>query len=668
MTLYTLRPNAYEGTDPGASPSGTAVTAMSDNLDTTYVSRSTGNSDMRFDLTTVTKPVGAVLKYVQSRVRAGPQSGSCKLAFHAQINGGLNTSEQTGITINGITTVEGPQSTAYGDLSQTNIDSLELEVNAVSPTNSNVNFREGYLDVVFALIPVADVLTPTGTVTVSNVPGTWTHTEGCSHGGAQTHYEAKVFSAAQYGAGGFNPDTSAAEWVSGVVVSSTHGATALGLGAGAHRWYVRTAETINGTPHWSAWNFEAFTVSLTTSEVLTVTPVADVPNGRVVITTAINPVTDTAAIADVERSEAVDLLAGIPLSVTDAGSGDGPLAIGWNRALIGTPTAVAMTVGVSGTQGSRAYQKMAATLDAGDAVYFRPATTLPHGAGVLLWPVKAGDVVSFGIDLRATAAIPAGIEYYIWITFDAISDSLKQLTIPASSTTWRRYEHSAVAPVDCDMRINVSMNGISGVALVANVDMAEPRVTINDEWVPVRFARDYPVVADSLVTADYEASPGAPVRYRARAVKADGSTGRWVEQTGGTAGTGTTTWDPADIWYKNPLNSAENVAVDWEGPVDVIEDIVQGEFYPYGSKYAIVVSEVRQARTGEWLIRTSDDDQVAALRKLMNRPTVLVHVPSDFRFPPGYFSHGRLEELHLVDRRDSVVRNWKVPFREVARP
>jgi hypothetical protein len=503
---------------------------------------------------------------------------------------------------------------------------------------------------------------------VSDVPGTWTHTAG-TDGGPQSHYEVKVYTDAQYGAGAFSADTSAATWTSGIVASSEATATAIGLTGGTYRWYTRTAQTVNGTPHWSAWAYEAFTVSLSTSEVETVTPTADVANGLMSIVTNIETASDTAAIINLERSEAENLLADIPLGTTDAGSGNGPLAVGWNTATVATPTSFTTSVGTSGTAGSRAYQKIAATLDSGDAVYFRPASASPHVAGDRLYPVEEGDVVSFAVDLRTTTIVGAGLKFHIWVTWDGISDNEKELTIPASSILWRRYEHSAVAPADCNARVNITMQATSGSGHVASLDIAEPRMTVNEEWVPVRFADEYAVASDTITSLDYEAPTGVPLRYRARAVKSDGTIGRWVEQTA----TADADWDADGVWIKDPYRALNNLKLDWTEFPDPTEDITQGVFYPLSSddddtSYAVVLSQARQSRTGEWMFETETYDDVAPFKLLMRKRVVYVQCPESYQFPGGYFAPGAIQEITPEPSEIPQWRYWKVAFVEVDRP
>ena len=117
--------------------------------------------------------------------------------------------------------------------------------------------------------PTVTVTAPTGTITIPSPTITWTETLGA---GVQVTYQARTFSAAQYGAIGFSPGTSAASDDSGVVASAalTY-TTASGLLNGAYRSYVQITQTGG---QGSAWAYHAFTVSVTEPAAPTLTATA----------------------------------------------------------------------------------------------------------------------------------------------------------------------------------------------------------------------------------------------------------------------------------------------------------------------------------------------------------------------------------------------------------
>jgi len=138
------------------------------------------------------------------------------------------------------------------------------------------------------VLPVVTVTAPTGTITNTTTPTvTWTDTLD-TDGGAQTRYDVKIFSSAQYTAGGFDPSTSASTAASGIVsAADTSWVDTVALPNATYRAYVRVAQTVNGALLWSAWAFGGFVVSVTPPAVPTLAVTAQNINGRIqaVITT-----------------------------------------------------------------------------------------------------------------------------------------------------------------------------------------------------------------------------------------------------------------------------------------------------------------------------------------------------------------------------------------------
>ena len=143
-------------------------------------------------------------------------------------------------------------------------------------------YYEAYVDTTYVAKPTVTVTAPTGTLTDSNTPTvTWTETLD-SDGGAQTKYEVKIFSAAQYGAGGFNPSTSTATYNSGTLsgASLSHDVTTA-LANATYRAYVRVGQTVNSATHWSDWDYEGFVVNTTPPDAPAITLTAQAADGRI---------------------------------------------------------------------------------------------------------------------------------------------------------------------------------------------------------------------------------------------------------------------------------------------------------------------------------------------------------------------------------------------------
>lgn len=129
------------------------------------------------------------------------------------------------------------------------------------------------LTVTAQAVPVVTVTSPTGSIAQTRPVVLWSTTYPT--GAGEVSYQVRTFSAAQYGAGGFNPATSTATDDSGAVSSSSvtsyQIATTLPVGT-SYRSYVQVTETGNEPSGFLA--FGAFTVVLDLPPTPTLTALA----------------------------------------------------------------------------------------------------------------------------------------------------------------------------------------------------------------------------------------------------------------------------------------------------------------------------------------------------------------------------------------------------------
>ena len=107
--------------------------------------------------------------------------------------------------------------------------------------------------------PSASVTAPTGTVADRSRPAVaWTYTDADND--AQSVYQVRLFTAAQYGATGFDPETSLAEYETGLVDSSDPGFTVpVDLDTGTtYRAYVRAGHALGSGNFLSNASFSQF--------------------------------------------------------------------------------------------------------------------------------------------------------------------------------------------------------------------------------------------------------------------------------------------------------------------------------------------------------------------------------------------------------------------------
>ena len=146
---------------------------------------------------------------------------------------------------------------------QDRIDGLRAQIQDLASGADLSSVYELFFDIETTTQPSVTVASPTGTVTDNAKPEvSWTYAD--ADGTEQDYYQIKVFTSAQYSAGGFDPTTDEAFWDSGVVGSSDNTAT-IGeyLTDGTFRAYVRVAKTVSGVPFYSAYAYSQFTINTT---------------------------------------------------------------------------------------------------------------------------------------------------------------------------------------------------------------------------------------------------------------------------------------------------------------------------------------------------------------------------------------------------------------------
>lgn len=274
---------------------------LSDNNDGSYLS---GLGDCQVQFATPSVPAGARMKNVSLRERTYKPAG---------ISG-------PGIQIHDVAVF------AFRDLGYTTVtweSVIEYHhggvwaLNSV-PSSPRVSFQfpfgvtrltEAYLDFTYVAVPVTSVTAPTGTFTDNNLPlVSWSQTRD-SDGGAQTRWEVKIFTDAQYLAGGFNPATSTPTLFysgSGWTGAQTSKQIATALANDTYRAYVRTGQTVNGFAHWSAWSFSGFVVNIVPLDVpnpptISVTPEDSDHRNKVTVTTVAGAASPDYVV--IERSE-----------------------------------------------------------------------------------------------------------------------------------------------------------------------------------------------------------------------------------------------------------------------------------------------------------------------------------------------------------------------------
>jgi hypothetical protein len=316
MAITTVRPNA---TASGASSftitggSATLHAATNDDNDATFFSKSTsivGQASALLDFGTTTISASQRVKRCRIRARALTPTADGRINVYLGTRADNQNYFHSALAIRGenaITTFVGPFQTAAPngeDWSQATINGLRAKVTEYNDTGVLGNIYELFIDVDISAQPTVTVSAPTGTITTTTAPDvTWAYADTDNE--TQAFYELKIFSAAQYGAGGFSALTSTATYESGQIASSDNTAVVGDLLlSGTYRAYVRVAKAVNGSPFYSDFAFSQFTITVTPPSVPTLSAAWNSSLGRATLTvTGTSPSGYVSQYFEVERSD-----------------------------------------------------------------------------------------------------------------------------------------------------------------------------------------------------------------------------------------------------------------------------------------------------------------------------------------------------------------------------
>lgn len=306
MTVHFLSPNGTIGVTGAVVGAANAHSALSDSNNATYVTCDDGEG-ARVDLTSYTLAADEIVVGVQVLCVAQAVGADVAIAY-AYIDTAGGTYPYGAATLSAtafasVTTHTGPF--LQRAFTQSELDELTLSVafQKITGAGTQVQFMEGYVGVLVASPPTVVVTAPSGAQSTPTPTVAWTFTAGAD-GGAQSYARVKVFSAAQYGAGGFDPSTSTATYDSGTITGAGTSHTLSSSLANSTTWraYVQVAHTINSTTAWSAWAYSGFTTSYTTADVASVSVTPSNSAGKITVTANRDTGTHAWATVDIERS------------------------------------------------------------------------------------------------------------------------------------------------------------------------------------------------------------------------------------------------------------------------------------------------------------------------------------------------------------------------------
>lgn len=282
MTVAVLRPTSTDDND-GCTVTGAATVhaALSDDSDSSYITSIGSGDEIQTVMGTWPTASGALLKSIAYRARhARTSSGSMQIEFDMHVvrsTGktihltGRPTITWTNITTNEVVRWTAPAGTLLADIT-------ELQSDVEKGTSTSYRLYEMYADVTYVIKPVTSVSDPTGTILDTTSPEVSWGSDLDQDGGPQTKYQVKIFSAAQYGAGGFAPGSSTAYEDSGEVSSSdtAYQPNTPQVNGTTYRAYVRVAQTVNGVDLWGDWANSQYTINATPPNPPAVAATADI--------------------------------------------------------------------------------------------------------------------------------------------------------------------------------------------------------------------------------------------------------------------------------------------------------------------------------------------------------------------------------------------------------
>lgn len=289
MATTTVRPNAttVDDSDWARTGGSTKHGVLADDSDSTYItSSSSSDSYIWFAFPSPSLPGGAVLVRYQPRIRIRRETsseivnvvgyvGAAPSSQSAPSSGDVIFTYMTTVTWSSLTTVT-PGAGAY---------SASVPYVRIGDTGKYaVRVSELYLDAIYAAQPTLNVILPTGTISTAVPTIQWDGTFD-GDGGPQTTFQVKLYDATTHGAfGSVDPDATTPYLASGSVSSSNSQWTvSQALGEDTYRAYVRVAQTVNGSLHWSAWDSIEFTVDVDSPGDPTFTATGENDEGRVLL-------------------------------------------------------------------------------------------------------------------------------------------------------------------------------------------------------------------------------------------------------------------------------------------------------------------------------------------------------------------------------------------------
>lgn len=662
-------------------------TALSDNLDTTYVESTHWVLSTYLSYSPIVgfaNPVGpAASKIAGVRLRMRAVDPGATKADRARARPYLEGKLGNGITSAGleaaITEYTGGWETTRpngGVWTQADLDALEAAVLLVDQYGDGaVRVHQLWLDVDYNERPFVTVGTVTG-VDSTRPTVAWSHTD--PEGDPQESYQVKVFTAAQYGAAGFNPETSTAAWDSAKTLSPVQSVqVGADLTLGAHRAYVKVWQPkVAGQDHPSEWAFAAFTIDFPPPATPTTTATPEVAQARIAVGLRSNDnflTYDQSTLEGGVAGWAAGTNAEAPVQETGAGNFVTPGAASLRMT-------AAVTAGVAGDMSYRTASTFVAPPVGETCVArakFKAATTARQVGVAVEWRNASGTVL--GTDTSPTVADgPGGFTEVAFVTPGVPAGAtqghlvLRVLGCAAGEVHYGDHLGVFYSTNTAWSRGGVWGNSTAGWLLEYSDDAGATWKVLPElaDRNPVR-----PFGTTGLLTVhDYETAPGATRRYRAKAQATINDillASDWSTTAQASVATGL-------LHLKDPLDPSRNLSFDDAGDLNVVvfrfhHRKPRGVSDPLGRYTAVPVTEGTKGIEGTMGFRTRSKAAYDALRLLLHADrTLLFQRPFGDQF---YLDFGESDDWELVKAQDPTgtfavrhLHEVTYPVVEVERP
>lgn len=598
MAITAIRPNSVvsnNGFNDGYG-SGTHDARLSDSSDSTSVWFTKAESEL-FALGTFTISAGTYvrrIRFVERMQVRNMHTDGQTYRFYDIISSGVTIATETYFMDPTIifTLVRGWFNL---QLTQAQLDGLRVNYGAKNSGASNPTEFDTYdirLDVDTNSYPTATPTAPTGNVTTTTRP-TVTVSYADADSDAMDRYRVKVFSAAQYGAGGFSPETSAATWDSGEVALTIAAGTSFDVTVGVdlansttYRAYVKVRQGVDSK--WSeAWTNTQFNIALDAPAVPLLVGTLDNANGRIKLDFQgrDNFLSKNAASLETDTTGWIAGTSSTIARTTTAGTFlHGIAALSVTRdTTTGTGSATALAVALAGTQYTALASFKAATtgrsvrvnirwLDAGfGTISTTTGTSVSDTTGGWVQATVTGTApaltAAVAVDVEILSAVATEVHYVDQISF-----------APGASTTWTR-------------------GGFVGAGLY-RVEI-QRSVDGGTVYTPLTIGSFVPPLNTLTQTVyDYTAPVGIASRYRAVAFGTD--TLEIAGPASAIAGPFTSVPTTSTGWVlKDPLDASFLLTPDIEQETwdyNIKEE--QAVYSPLGRRLPVVVSDVVRGLDG----------------------------------------------------------------------